>query len=70
VKNLFPPAENRNPDRKPKTSNKTGATDYKNYPDKVLSEVLIKIVGGLMPILEILKNTKSNQRVSGLFQTA
>jgi hypothetical protein len=53
-----------------KTSNKTGATDYKNYPDEAVSEALIKTIGGLMPILEILKNIKNNQRVFGLFQTA
>ena len=53
-----------------KTSNKTGATDCKNYPDEAVSETLIKTVGGLMPILEILKNTKNNERVFGLFQTA
>jgi hypothetical protein len=63
-KNLF--AGNQNPDRKSKTSNKAGATDYKNYPDGAVSEVLIKTVGGLMAILEILKNTKNNQRVFGL----
>ena len=49
-----------------KTSNKTDATDYKNYPDEAVSEVLIKTVGALMTILEILKNTKNNQRAFGL----
>ena len=42
-------------------SNKTGVID-KNYPDEAVSEVLIKPVGRLMQILEILKHKKLSAR--------